>query len=124
MLSVKVIDNVRIPSFRELEIFAQVKVIDTSGCYMLESNLQHSDLLVARAVVIPGEMVPIHLLNPTGGLINLYMGTNVAVLSEVMKVMDNHSEEHSVVEDTVMVSADCSDNECVPLEEMLVELVS
>ena len=41
VLSVKVIDNVRIPSFSELEILAQVNgcPIDTSTCYMLEGNL-------------------------------------------------------------------------------------
>ena len=57
LLSVNVIDNVRIPSFSELEILAQAKS-DGNHCYMLESNLQNSDLLVARAIVTPGETVP------------------------------------------------------------------
>ena len=58
VLSVSVIDNVRVPSFSELEILVQTRG-DGSHCYMLESNLQNSDLLVARAVVTPGETVPV-----------------------------------------------------------------
>ena len=61
MLTVKVIDNIRIPAFSELEILAQVKG-DGSHSYMLESNLKNSDLLVARAVVTPGEVVPVRLV--------------------------------------------------------------
>ena len=53
----------------------------------------------------------------------MYSGASVAVLSEVMEVMNNNPEECDIVEDTVMVSAVCSDNGCVPLEEMLMELV-
>ena len=43
VLSVNIIDNVRIPSFSELEILAQTKsdgtTSDGNRCYMLESNL-------------------------------------------------------------------------------------
>ena len=75
VLSVNIIDNVKIPSFSELEILAQTKSDGTKSdgtksggnrCYMLESNLQNFDLLVARAIVTPGETVPVRLLNPTG----------------------------------------------------------
>ena len=55
----------------QLEILAQVKS-DGSHDYMLENNLKNSDLLVARAVVIPDKVVPARLLNPMGGSINLY----------------------------------------------------
>ena len=50
VLAVSVIDNLRVPSFSELEILAQTRG-DGSHCYMLESNLQNPDLLVARAVI-------------------------------------------------------------------------
>ena len=123
VLSVKVIDNVRIPSFSELEILAQVKGDGGNNCYMLESNLQNLDLLVARAVVTPGNVVPVRLLNPTGKLITLYSGASVAVLSEVVDIVDNPSEEHNVMEDTVKVSAVGGDKERPLIEEMLMELV-
>ena len=74
---VLLIDNVRVPSFSELEILAQTKG-DGSHCYMLESNLQNSDLLVARAVVTLGETVPVRLLNPIGSSIDLYSGARIA----------------------------------------------
>ena len=119
VLTVKIIDNVRIPAFSELEILVQVK---GDGSH-LENNLKNSDLLVARTVVTPGDVVPVRLMNPTGGSINVYSGASVAVLSEVIEVMNNNPEECDIVEDTVMVSAVCGDNGCVPLEEMLVELV-
>ena len=48
VLTVKLIDNIRVPAFSELEVLAQVKC-DGSRCYVLENNLKTSDLLVARA---------------------------------------------------------------------------
>ena len=44
VLSVKVTENDRVPSFSELEIVVQVKgyTNDTNSCYLLESNLQNS----------------------------------------------------------------------------------
>ena len=123
VLSVKVIDNVRIPSFSELEILAQVRGDGDNNCYMLESNLQNSDLLVARAVVTPGDVVPVRLLNPTGKSITLYSGASMAVLSEVVDIGDNPSEEHNMMENTVKVSAVGGDKERPLIEEMLMELV-
>ena len=90
---------------------------------MLENNLKNSELLVARAVVMSGEFVLVCLLNPTEGSINLYSGANVAVLSEVTDIMENHSGKCDWVENTVMVSAVGGDNGDVLLEEMLTELV-
>ena len=52
VLSVKVIDNVRIPSFSELEILGQVRGDGGNNCYMLESNLQNSDLLESSHLVM------------------------------------------------------------------------
>ena len=96
---------------------------DGGHCYMLENNLKNSDLLVARAVVMPDKVVPVRLLNPTGGSINLYSGASVAMLSEVTEIMTDHSENSDTVENTVIVSAVSGDNGCAPLEEMLIELV-
>ena len=61
-------------------------------------------------------VVPVRLLNPIGKPITLYSGASVAVLSEAMNIMDDHSR------DTVMVSAICGDD-CAPLEKLLMELV-
>ena len=72
---------------------------------------------------MPDKVVPVHLLNPTGGSINLYSRASVAMLSEVTEIMIDHSENSDIVENTVMVSAVSSDNECAPLEEILIELV-
>ena len=71
---------------------------------------------MARAAVTPGAVVPVRLLNPTGESITLYSGASVAVLSEAVNIVDDHSA------DTVMVSAVCGDD-CAPLEELLMELV-
>ena len=104
VLTVKITDNIRIPAFSELEILTQVKG-DGSHCCMLENNLKNSDLLVASAIVMPGKVVPVHLLNPTGASINFYTGAIMAVLSEVTEDMTNHSEKCDTEENTVMVSA-------------------
>ena len=123
-LIVKITDNIRIPAFSELEILAQVKGNGSHcHCYMLENNLKKSDLLVTRAVVMPDKVVPVRLLNPTGGSINLHSGASVAMLSEVTEIMTDHSENSDTVKNTVTVLAVSSDNGCVPLEEMLIELV-
>ena len=122
VLTVKVIDNIRIPAFSEMEVLARGKG-DSCHCYMLENNLKNSELLVARAVVMSGEFVQVRLLNPTGESINLYSGANVAVLPEVTDIMENHSGKCNRVENTVMVSAVGGDNGDALLEEMLAELV-
>ena len=80
-------------------------------------------MLVARAVVMPGEIVPVCLMNPTGGSINLYSGASVAVLSEVAEVMNDQPKKCDIVENTVVVSAVNDDSGSAPLEEMLMELV-
>ena len=129
VLSVNIIDNVRIPSFSELEILAQTKsdgiTSDGNRSYMLESNLQNSDLLVARAIVTLGKTVPMRLLNPTGSSINLYSGARVAVLSEVMKIEDNRLEDMNDedMNDAVAVSSVSDSNKDTVLEDMLMEIV-
>ena len=104
VLTVKLLGNIRVPAFSELEVLAQVKC-DGSRCYVLENNFINSDLLVARVVVMPGDLVPVCPLNPTGGSTNLHSGASVAVLSEVMEVTDSHSEDCGTEEAAVTVSA-------------------
>ena len=70
---------------------------------MLENNFKNLDLLVAKVVLMPGDVVPVRPLNPTGGSINLYSGASVAVLSEVMEVTDSHSEDCGTEEAAVTV---------------------
>ena len=104
VLTVKITDNIRIPAFSELEILAQVKG-DGNHHYLLENNLKNPDLLVARAVVMPDKIVPVRLLNPTGGSINLYSEASVAVLSEVTETMTDHLTNCDTVENMIMVLA-------------------
>jgi len=96
VFSVTVIDNVRIPSLSELEISAQVRghTANTNSC-MLEGNMKNSDVMVARAVIAPGSTVPVRLLNPTGEPVNLYSGSKIALLSEVLEVTDSHLERET-----------------------------
>ena len=73
------------------------------------------DLLVARAIVTPGETVPVCLLNPTGSSINFYLGARIAVLSEVMEMEDNRLED---MNDVVAVSSVSDGNKDTVLEDM------
>ena len=85
VLSAKVIENVRVPSYSEIEILKGCTP-NESNCYMLESNLQNSDILIARALVTPNELVPVCLLRSQ---LFLYSRANVAVMSEIFEVKDN-----------------------------------
>ena len=99
VLSAQVVENVRVPSYSEMEILLEVKgcTPNNSSCYVLESNLQNSDIMVARALVTPNEFVPVRLLNPTGESIVLYSGANVAVMSEISEVTDDGLVPVSVI---------------------------
>ncbi|XP_065909335.1 uncharacterized protein [Dysidea avara] len=98
VFSVKVQDNVRIPSYSEMEILACVNwcTQNLSSCYVLECNLRNSDLFVARALVKGGSSVFIRLLNPTGKPVTLYSGANVATLSEAVEIVDNHKSVNGI----------------------------
>ena len=99
MFMVKVVDNVRVPSYNELEIVAKVEGCTLSqGSYcVLENNLQNSDVIVARAMVTPDEFVPVRLLNPTNKPIVIYSGANVAIMSEISEVKSNDCESVSTI---------------------------
>ena len=88
MLLATVVENVRVLSYSEMEILVKVKgcTPSNSSCYVLESNLHNSDIMVARALVTSNEFVPVCLLNSTGEPIVLYSGANVAVMSEISEV--------------------------------------
>jgi len=72
------------------------------------SSAQNSEILVARAVVTLGEIVPVHLLNPTRKPIDLCSECNLNRLSR------NNSEEDANSVSTVSC--------CAPLEEVLADL--
>ena len=98
VFSIKVQDNVRIPSYSEMKILACVNwcTQNLNSCYVLESNLRNSDLFVARALIKDGSSVFICLLNPTGKPITLYSGANVATLSEAVGIVDNHKSVNDI----------------------------
>ena len=113
---VKVADNVRVPSYSEMEIVAKVKgcTLPQGSCYVLENNLHNSEVIIARALVTPDEFVQVRLLNPTDKPIVIYSGANVAIISEISEVKGD---------DLVSVSA-ISQQDCNhALEEVFQELV-
>ena len=55
--------------------------------YLLEGQLQYSDLMIAKAVVTPGDSIPVRVMNPTSRPVILYKGTNMALLSGIDEVI-------------------------------------
>ena len=84
VLSVKVAANVRIPSYSELELMADVSGgVQPDQVYVLEGiERQSNNVLVAWAVVRAGTCVPVRVLNPTDQDVILYKGTRIAALVE------------------------------------------
>ena len=66
VLSFKVAANVRIPSYSELELMADVSGgVQPDQVYVLEGiERQSNNVMVARAVVGAGTCVPVRVLNP------------------------------------------------------------
>ena len=64
-------------------------------------NLQNSDVMVARAVIIPGESIPVRVMNPTDQPVTLYRGTRIAQLAEIEEVEDSPMMISSVQRGTV-----------------------
>ena len=58
MLFVRVTANVKIPAYSEMEILADVgDLAQRNQTYVLgDMNIQNSDVMVARAVIIPGSL--------------------------------------------------------------------
>ena len=84
VLSVKVAANVRIPSYSEIELMADVSGgVQPEQVYVLEGiERQPNNVMVARAVVRAGTCVPVRVLNPTDQDVILYKGTRIAALAE------------------------------------------
>ena len=87
VLFVRVVANSRIPSFSEMEILGTVVGEAPDKTYLLQSQLKDSDLMVATAVVTPGDLIPMRDMNPTGHPVMLYKGTKVALLCRVEEVV-------------------------------------
>ena len=104
MLSVEVAANVRIPSYSELELMADVSSgVQHDQVYVLEGiEMQSNRVMVARAVVTAGNCVPVRVLNPTDQDIILYKGTRIAALAEVEE--PDSSVHVSTVQETEGVS--------------------
>ena len=92
MLSVKVAANVRIPSYSELELMADVSGgVQHNQVYVLEGIERQYNVLVAWAVVRAVTCVPVHVLSPTDQDVILYKGTRIAPLAEAE---EPHSSVH------------------------------
>ena len=104
VLSVKVAANVRIPSYSELELMADVSSgVQHDQVYVLEGiEMQSNRVMVAQAVVTAGNCVPVGVLNPTDQDIILYKGTRIAALAEVEE--PDSSVHVSTVQETEGVS--------------------
>ena len=91
VLFVRVTANVKIPAYSEMEILADVgDLAQRNQTYVLEDiNIQNSDVMVARAVIIPGESIPVRVMNPTDQPVTLYRGTRIAQLAEIEEVEDS-----------------------------------
>ena len=71
--------------------------------YVLEDmNIQNSDVMVACAVIIPGESIPVHVMNPTDQPVTLYRGTRIVQLAEIEEVEDSPVMVSSVQHGTVL----------------------
>ena len=81
MLFVRVTVSLKIPAYSEVEILA--------------------DVMVADAVIIPGESIPVHVMNPTNQPVTLYRGTRIAQLAEIEEVDDSPVVVSSVQRGTV-----------------------
>ena len=90
VLFVRVTANVKIPAYSEMEILADVgDLAQRNQTYVLEDmNIQNSDVMVAHAVIILGESIPVRVMNPTNQPVTLYRGTRIAQLAEIEEVED------------------------------------
>ena len=104
VLFVRVTANVEIPAYSEMEILADVgDLAQRNQTYVLEDmNIQNSDVMVARALIIPGESIPVRVMNPTNQPVTLYRGTRIAQMAEIEEVEDGPVMVSSVQRGTVL----------------------
>ena len=75
--------TITIPASCEIEVMAW---LSSGGGPWLVEGKQHSDILVARAVVIPlRNSIPIRIVNTTSMPVTLYHGTNIATAELIEK---------------------------------------
>ena len=86
-----------------MEILAELSDLTQSNqTYVLEErNMQNEGIMVARAVVTSGELVPVRVMNPTNQPVTLYKGTRIAELTEIEEVDDSSTRVASVQQGTV-----------------------
>ena len=91
VLFVRVTANVKTPAYSEMEILADAgDLAQRNQTYVLEDmNIQNSDVMVAHAVIIPRESIPVRVMNPTDQPVTLYRGTRIAQLAEIEEVKDS-----------------------------------
>ena len=94
--------NVKIPAYSEMEILADVgDLAQRNHTNVLEDmNIQNSDVM-AHAVIIPGESIPVCVINLTDQPVTLYRRTRIAQLAEIEEVEDSPVMVSSVQRGTV-----------------------
>ena len=87
VLFVRVTANVKLPAYSEMEILADVSdLAQKNQTCVLDVNKQNEDVMVSHAVVMPGESVPVRVMNPMNQSVILYKGTRIAQLAEIEEV--------------------------------------
>ena len=90
MLFVRVTANVKLLAYSEMEILADVSDLPQKNqTYVLEDvNIQNAGVMMACAVVMTGESVPVHVMNPTIQPVTL-KGTRIVQLAEIEEMDDS-----------------------------------
>ena len=70
-----------------MEDFGTIVGQASNTSYLLEGQLQASDLMIAKAVVTPDDSIPVRVMNPTSQPVILYKGTKMALLLGIDKVI-------------------------------------
>ena len=82
-------ETVIVPAHSELETLAVVpNFVNHTGTWLLENQLFHqkkdSNIIIERAIVIPGNHIIVRLINPTITPATIYKDTKLASLSQLI----------------------------------------
>ena len=90
MLFVRVTTNVKLLAYSEMEILADVSDLpQRNQTYVLEDvNIQNAGVMMTCAMVMTGESVPVHVMNPTNQPVTL-KGTRIIQLAEIEEMDDS-----------------------------------
>ena len=90
VLFVRVTANVKLLAYSEMEILADVSDLpQRNQTYVLEDvNIQNAGVMMTCAVVMTGESVPVHVINPTNQPVTL-KGTRIVQLAEIEEMDDS-----------------------------------